>query len=247
MNRYQSFMTDCPEKESIYASVSYCTFSFALIPYFLSLFGIGFDLNSSWQLWIDFGYHILNFLVAVCLFRGHLGYSFLNVSMDPKKFLKITLPGAFLMLAVGVLAFIAGVLLNNVLLSQCALPITEMDLFSLSSVLVTEKPILGTVCMVLLTPFTTSLLYYATGFAPVCNNRPWLAYLVTAVFLAIPRIINAVTFWIPSEQFMLYLVQLPIHLIACRLYQKSDTVWAPILAHMLVNLVVCILLLLFIL
>jgi hypothetical protein len=55
----------------------------------------------------------------------------------------------------------------------------------------------------------------------------------------VPYIVNALTFWAWSEELILYLVHLPIHFIACRIYQKTDTVWAPIFTLMLANLISC--------
>ena len=80
-------------------------------------------------------------------------------------------------------------------------------------------------------------------FAPVCYYRPALAYIVMAVFLAFPRFCNAATYWDPATEWTLYFAQLPVHLLACRSYQKADSIWAPILTLSLVNGIACILLL----
>ena len=37
----------------------------------------------------------------------------------------------------------------------------------------------------------------------------------------------------------IYLMQLPIHLLACWSYHKADTIWAPIATHAIVNLLTC--------
>ena len=244
MDRYQTLMADCPKKKAQYACISFCSFSFAVFPVVLSFFGIGYKVSIEAQIWMAIGYHILNFLAAVCIFFGYMKESFLNVWLSPGKFLKAVGIGSLLMVAVAVLAFFAGIFLESTVIAYCGLPVTEMDLFAFSYVLVLEKPIVGFICMVLLTPFAASLLYYASRFAPICNSRPRFAYIMTAIFLAIPHIINALTFWLWSEQLIMYLVRLPIHLIACRIYHKTDTVWAPIAAHMVVNLIACVFLLL---
>jgi hypothetical protein len=108
---------------------------------------------------------------------------------------------------------------------------------SLSGDIVYAQPLIGTFCMALLTPFAISGMYYATAFAPICVNRPWLAYIMVAVYLLVPRLLYALNWWLLSEEIMLYLVQLPIHLIACWSYQKTDTIWAPICSLAIVNLV----------
>ena len=40
---------------------------------------------------------------------------------------------------------------------------------------------------------------------------------------------------------LLYFCQLPIHMLSCWAYQKTDTVWAPIVTHMMVNLAASVL------
>jgi len=99
------------------------------------------------------------------------------------------------------------------------------------------SPLIGLTCMVLLVPIAISCMYYAPCFAPICANRPWLAYLLMALYLLLPRLINAFSFWYLVEEIPLYLVQLPIHMIACWSYQKADTIWAPICSLAIVNLI----------
>ena len=88
-------------------------------------------------------------------------------------------------------------------------------------------------------PVAVSCLFYATAFAPVGCRRPWLAYPVVALLIAFPRICNGMTCWNPTEELVLYLAQLPMHLLACWSYQKTDTVWAPIAVHAAANLIAC--------
>ena len=122
------------------------------------------------------------------------------------------------------------------------IPITEMDLFSLSGNIVCANPLFVTVCMVLLTPITTSCLYYGIGFTHAHNVHPALGYLAVAAVTAFPRLCNAVTYWNPTEQLILYLAHLPVHMIACWAYRRTDSILTPIAVHMITNLVACLLL-----
>lgn len=130
-----------------------------------------------------------------------------------------------------------AVLLCAVLFS---LPIVELDVFAFPRDLVQDVPLWGTLCTVLLTPVTTACLFYATGFAPTANRKPWLAYLVVALVLLFPRACNAFNFDSLSIELILYLAQLPIHWAACWAYQKTDTVWAPIFTLSCANLLYCL-------
>ena len=240
MSRYTSLISDYPAKGRIYESASYCVVSFGVIPYLMSFFGWGFQLDENLKMWSQIGYYIINFLAAIIIFRRYLKDSFFYVQLEPRKFAGKVADGVVLMLMVAAVAVGIGAAMDNSLLMQSAAPTTEFELFALPSVIISRQPVLGMLCMVLLTPFSTSLLYYATGFARTCSSKPVRAYLQIALLSAVPRIVNALTFWSAEEQILLYLAHLPIHLIACRTYQKADSVWAPIAAHMVVNLIASI-------
>ena len=120
------------------------------------------------------------------------------------------------------------------------LPLPEMELQMLAGEQIFYSPILGTVCMVLLVPVSVSCLYYAVGFAPLAEKRPWMGYAFLMLVAAIPRIVNMLTFWAAGDELVLYLFQLPVHLIACWTYQKTDTVWTPMLTLAGANLAACL-------
>ena len=126
---------------------------------------------------------------------------------------------------------------DNAWLAYGIFPLAEMELLMLSIDVVYFNPLVGLLCMVILAPIAVSCMYYAVCFAPVCTNRRWVAYLLMALYLLLPRLLNAVSFWYLAEEIPLYLVQLPIHMIACWSYQKTDTIWAPICSLAIVNLI----------
>lgn len=240
-------MNDRPETPTVMAGFVYAILSFWTFPFLLLLL-INDSLNNSTAVsWCEIAYHGINFVVVISLFRSYLADSFFNVEMNLKPFLRTMAVSVGLMIAL-----VAGALAVYAISGSFAayslafntLPIAEMELFAMSGNLVYYNPIFGTICLVLIVPFTISLIYYATGFAPACNKHPLRGYLIVALVIAIPRILNAVTFWDPAEELTLYLSQLPFHLIACWAYQKTDTVWAPIFTHMAANLLASILILL---
>lgn len=241
MSKYTAYMTDCPETVSIYASVSYGFISFGLAPFLLSFFGFGFDMDLNLQIALQLIYYVINFLVSVFLFFPYLKESFFWVTSETGKFIKNVCISAAFILGFGIVTTIAGILINSPIVAFSALPTAEVTLFAIPSAVIEVQPILGTLCMVLLTPFSTSLLYYATGFARTCGDSPVRAYFQIPLITAVPHIVNALTFWVWSEELILFLLHLPIHLIACRVYQKTDTIWAPIVTHMIANLITCVL------
>lgn len=239
-------MLERPESGQIGASLFYSILAFFSLPFILLLFMQGSFGNEQVTGIVEIVYHVINFLVAVCIYRAYMVESFELVRDDRKGFMRtVSFSAALILFIACVLHALFGY--SEGLLSLSAygtLPLAEMELFTLSSNLILINPIWGTVCMVILAPVTVSCLYYAAVFAPICCKKPWLAYLVMALFIAFPRYCNAATFWDPATEWTLFFTQLPLHLIACWSYQKTDSIWAPILTHMIVNTVSCVLILL---
>lgn len=181
--------------------------------------------------------------VTLWLFRHYLKDSFFNVQLNPKAFFKTVFLCTDIMLAYFIIFFELARHSNSenmLFAANGTLPLVEMEIFSLSSYLVTVNPVGGLISILIFAPVTMSCVYYASAFAPFCAKRPWLAYLMMAIVLAIPRILSSLTFWIWDEDLLLYFAQLPLHLIACYAYQKTDTVWAPIVLHTVANGISCL-------
>lgn len=246
MRKLFPVMLDRPETPRVILGYIFAILSFWTLPFLMIVFVHDSLQNTTAVIWGEIIYHVINFGTVVYLFHEYLGESFFNVDYKPKAFIAVTATCTGLMVGLAIVAvlinYLTGIPIGYAVVTN-SLPLVEMELFTLSSSVIYESPVFGTICMVLIVPFTTSLIYYATGFAPTCNKRPWLAYLVVAVFIAVPRIMNAVTFWDPAQELELYLSQLPFHLIACWGYEKADTVWAPIFANMAFNLLSALLIL----
>ena len=234
------YMVDIPLKHRILGGLAYNFVAFWTLPFLLLLLLAGSIPSVFNDAGVEILYHFLNCIVAFCIFRRYMKDSYINVIACAEEIWAVVWRSALAILAVaGVLYYAAMFLLGDLALigAHGILPIFEVDLFVLSGVMLENYPILGTLAAVLFGPIAVSCLYYATVFAPIAAERPVLAYFVMAGYLAIPRVCNALTFWYPEEQLVLYLVQLPIHLLACRAYQKADTIWAPIALLALVNTV----------
>lgn len=243
MSKCKSLITDYPERGSVFASLFYGIVSFAVGPFMLTFFGFGLQLDLSARIWIQFFYHLANALVVIYIFKEHLKDTFIYVQTEPRKFIARVADGVVLVLMAAAVVYGIGYKLENPFVMQGVLPTKEKDLFVLPSVMLAQQPIIGVLCMVLVTPFSTTLLYYATAFASTCSHNPIRAYIQMVFLLVIPGIVNGLTFWPMEEELILFAAQLPIHLLACRTYQKADSVWAPIATHMVVNLIACIALL----
>lgn len=239
MSKKVTYMSECPESNTIYLGASYGVFALGLLPYLLFWLTIDNNTNYSRMVWFDIGLHMLHFVVSVSIFFAFLRDSFLEVQIHTGKVLKAAGVGAVVMIVLALVITFAGVLLQNTFLAVGTLPLTELHMFGLPEAIIHEQPIVGTLTVAILTPFTISCLYYATVFAPLYNKWPVLSYVILAAVVALPRAVYALTFWNGTEELILYLIQLPVHLIACTLYRKTDTIWVPIFTLMGANAVMC--------
>ena len=243
MSRKLPVLLDRPETQVVGVTAIYSVICFFSMPFILMLMLGGFEDNIFVISWFEIAFHLLNFGVMVGLFKDYLYEAMDNLRIHKKEIIRTVLIAAGLMLAVMELWFAllqrTGSLAYYIA-SFGTVPMSEMDMFSLSADVVCANPIFGTLCMVVLTPVTVSCIYYAVGFVPAYNVRPWLGYLVVAAVIAFPRICNAATYWDPGEQLISYLAHLPIQMIACWAYRRTDTIWTPIILHAVTNLVACV-------
>ena len=240
-------LTERPEVNNSIAAIFYQVVAYFSIPFLLLLLLQGGQNN--WEkvaAGMELAYHAFNFFVALFIFREYLTDTWSDLRYGFRRLMKtVSLSTALIVLVAAVFhalfGFSGGI---ATLMAYGTLPLTEVDLFLLPCDVVAIYPLLGTLCMGFLAPVTIGCLYYGAVFAPICYTRPVLAYAAMALFLAFPRFCNAATFWDPATEWTLYFTQLPLHMIACWAYQKTDSIWAPILTHWIVNLLSCGLILL---
>ena len=219
-----------------FAILAYWIFAFVLIPLFLPMIGDGLWGNRQFSSWLDFVYHAINALAVGAMLRTYFGDSFLNVQLDTSKFFNTVGVALSLMLPLaGLLHFLRIPVVVD------AYPINEMGVAVSSGVMVAELPVFGTLCHVLFTPVTVVGLFYTVAFAPACCYKPWLGYLAVTALLMLPPAFDIL--WRGEAEYVMqvFLLQLPMHLIACWSYQKADTVWAPLATLSIFNLITSVL------
>ncbi len=231
MKRFFPIMNDDTEKGMHFALLAYWIFAFWFIPFWIPLLADGFWDNFPVVSWFEIAYHVLNGVVVVIMLKSYLADSFLNVQLDPKGFFKIVGLSALVMLALAAgLRYYFGPAITNFY------PLSEMTVALTSGFLVQNQPIFGTASYSLFTPFVVVGLFYVSGFAPVCRRNRWLGYVVVTVLLALPCAFDIL--WRGQSDLVIpiFVLQLPMHWIACWTYQKADTVWAPIATVAIFNL-----------
>lgn len=235
-------MYDSPEARQAVGGLCFGAVPFVVLPFTLVLMVLD-SPDVGPRVVLECIYMAINFIFLLSIFRSYLADSWLNVTVYPGRFFS-----ACLIAAAGILCFygaviyaaLAGLIERGNLAALGMLPMPGIELMLLPGDFALVGGVVGTAFLILLGPFITALLYYATAFAPLCVAGHRIGcYLAVAVLTAIPRIITYFTIWGGWKEWDVYLFQLPIHLLACWTYQKTDTVWAPIFTHIIVNTASC--------
>lgn len=232
-------MIEEPDSRALCIGIPYWVIAFFVLPGLISLMFIPTGHDHIYSLWIEIGYHVLNFIVVLFAFLPFLRESFFTLQYSTKKVFgtAAAASGAIITLKM-IFIGIAGYTQNELLFNAAygTVLANESDLMYYSSALMAYQPLWGTLTLVFLAPFTVSCLLYACVFAPVCKTRPALAYLLVTLLTLLIRLSVAFCLWPLQEELVIYILLLPIHLIACWAYQRTDTIWTPIIVHFFSNL-----------
>ncbi len=239
MSKLFPHMTSKPEKVHTFALIFSWIFFFVLFPTFLPYLGFGLWEQGESSVWLEIGYHAVTGVGVLFLILGYLKEEWFMLTTDVWHCLKHVLLTVGLIL--GVEAIWLGVLYLggfDLSLMMESLPVAEMNVSHTSLSLVQFQPILGTIVLSVFAPISICALFYCTGFSPLCNIKPWLGYLGVVVVTLVPPIIDIL--WRGDAALVLYgyLATLPIHLLACWSYQKTDNVWTPLFSLAGANLLI---------
>ena len=243
MNKLFPSMCSKPEKFNIILLIGSWVWVFVLFPMYMPFVGLGIWDQIDMSVWLEIVYHVANGLFMLCLISGYLKEEWFMVTTDLRFYLK------HIALTAGLIAGVELVLLGTLYLIGFdisnllnGLPAVEMSLSQTPLLFISVEPILGAITLSIFVPISICALFYCVGFAPVCYKKPWLAYLCVAGITLIPLIIDIL--WRDQKGLVLsaYFVQLPVHLLACWSYQKTDNVWTPLLSLATFNLLASIVL-----
>ena len=102
------------------------------------------------------------------------------------------------------------------------------------------NPWLQHLCTVVLAPVTEECLVRGMIFGPICKKKPFLAYLVSCTVFVGLHLIAAIGHVSALNMFILALLYLPGSIALGWAYQKTRTIYGPILLHCTINLYVTI-------
>jgi len=237
MQKLFSPMYDHPKTELIITGYIYWFLCYVFVPFGMVMFTIGLTENASViRAWMEIGYHAVNGLAAVCIMRRYLVDSFYNVSSQTKLFAKTSLFSCMMMVIAAVLEYIMLTINGKSGDIFQAFPIVDQNLFLLTDTTMSVLPVPATLCMTLFTPITVCCLFYAICFAPTACRRPLFGYASVVILFIAFHGYEYIWHLDMQKAASIFLLRLPVHLIACRAYQKSNTVWTPIVSLSAFNL-----------
>lgn len=228
---------DAPEKPLLCISFFYSFLAFFAMPFLFYYLIAGWQ-DTYWLTWFEFAYHVLNFIIAISYFREYIHDGLFYFGLQVKE--------SFFAVKMALLSIAGLVAIVYIVANVCnlpwlfhtlvrAFPLSEMDILFLGRDLVSCNPLAGFLCAVVLSPVTVCCLLYSVSFVPAFQVKPWLGYLAVALWLAFTHVRNALTPWDLVTELALYAIQLPIHLIACRAFHKTNSICTPILILAITN------------
>ena len=237
MSKIFPSMHSKPEKYTFVGTLIYWPFVFLFFPIYMPYLGMGLWNDIELGPWLDIGYHVVNGIVLLILLWGYLKEEWFMVSTDFRFYLKHIALTVGLMIGVTALRvgtpFLCGFDVDYML---NGLPVVEMTVNFTPWYLLGLKPVIGTIVISVFSSISVCALFYCFSFANFCYRRPWLGYVSIVVITLIPALIDII--WRGEGALVLsaYIVRLPIHLLACWSYQKTDNVWTPLVSLMATNL-----------
>ena len=241
MNKIFPAMYSKPSTSKIIALIPCWVWVFVLFPMFMPFLGFGLWEQYELSVWLEISYHVANGIIALFIISDYLKDDWFMVTTDLRFYIK------HIALTVGLVIIAEFVLLGPLTLFGFDimnmlenLPVVEMSVSHTPLFLIELQPIIGAITLTVFAPISICALFYCFGFAPVCCRKPWLAYPGIAIITLIPPIIN-ILWWGGAELVLSgYLIQLPIHLLLCWSYQKTDNVWTPLISLVVINLLASI-------
>lgn len=246
MKKQFPIMLNSPPKGATFGVLVWMVFCFVLLPTWTVFFMYGLWDDLTAMSWCEIVFNGANIFIIGFLYKDYFGESVFEAKLMWREIARMVAVCAAVIVGLYLCIFeILSLFAPDwlVLMWEGMIPISVSDIYLTAGATVYGNPLFGSLCMVLVAPFITCGFFYASTFAPVCCNHPWLGYGAMALVLAIPRVGGALLYDNAAMPVALYFAQLPVHMISCWVYQKTDNVWAPIALHMLLNLIGCALIL----
>ena len=175
---------------------------------------------------LNFTFFSINFAAVLWIFHRFLSGSFRQVRVHPAYFCQAVILGlaAYLACSRGMDWLLARIAPGYSNANDASIAALSRGNFTLMAI--------GTV---LLVPPVEECFYRGLIFRPLYGRSPWAAYLLSTAAFSLAHIVGYLGSYSLREMVVCFLQYLPAGLCLAWSYTKSDTIFAPIVIHALVN------------
>lgn len=177
---------------------------------------------------MNFAYFGLNFLAALWIFHGFLDRNGAQARKHPAFFFQAVI--------LGLAAYYACTYAVNYIIRLIAPDFANANDASIAAMAGSSR-FLMTVGTVVLVPLAEECLFRGLIFRTIYASSRWAAYVVSILVFAAVHIVGHITAYSPLELLLSFLQYLPAGLCLAWAYTKSDSIFAPILMHTIINAV----------
>jgi len=203
---------------------------FCYLPFYVILLSMGIQWLSGLlglqltDLQINTVYFVLNTIFVWVIFHNFLIRSFRAI-----RFWELVQA-----LILGFCLYYAGNLLFGWIVNLLGLTITSFNDQTVMGLISQNKWVMG-ICAVVLAPIVEETLVRGLLFGVIRRSSRILAYAVTILFFAVMHVWQYLALYDFREVLLAALQYIPAGIALGWTYEKSNTVWAPILLHMTIN------------
>ena len=226
MKRTRSFSGNLTNQETIGGFV-YLAFELIFLGSILSWINGHLEnpLNSAE---LNFVFYLINFIAILLIFHDFLGRGLNQVTQHPAIFCQAVI--------LGVVAYYACYWATTWVIRLFVPGFSNYNDQSIAAMRNTNY-FLMVVGTVILVPPVEECLYRGLIFRNLYGKSRWAAYIVSILVFAIIHIIGYIGKYSFLEMLMAFLQYLPAGLCLAWAYSKSDTIFAPIVMHAIINAV----------
>lgn len=177
---------------------------------------------------LNFVCFAINFICVTVIFHRYLIASFKIFLQAPGSILRTCLKGFGL--------YWLGSILVNILVVYLEPEFSNVNDENIA-LLTGQSFVLMIVGTVVLVPIVEETLYRGVVFGELYRKSPILAYIVSVAVFAALHVVGYIGFYEPFRLLLCFLQYIPAGIFLAWTYVKADTIWAPVLIHMTVNLI----------
>ena len=224
-------MTLTLTKKEVYGGWLFLLGQFLVVPFAVTLVCLGMGIES--EAIANIICFLVNAALALVLFRRLLLQSLRTASGYWKRTLRTALEGFFLYWLVNVAVTSAILALEPEFAN-----INDQSIVSMLG----EAPVLMTLCVIFAAPLAEECLFRGWMFTGLAKRGLPLAYAVTCCFFSAAHILSYIGVYAPRTLFLCFVQYLGPSLVLCRTCHKDDSLCAPLLLHMCINAMGCLIL-----